>query len=80
MIVFNKEVSDIIAYWWYSSNNDHLIRYTFSDINDCLSNPCKNDGVCVDGVNSFSCNCAHGFVGDDCSTSNTLNSLKFLKL
>ena len=45
----------------------------FSDIDDCQSNPCKNDGVCVDGVNSFSCNCAHGFIGDDCSTSKYLH-------
>lgn len=26
-----------------------------ADTNDCLSNPCKNGGVCIDGVNSYWC-------------------------
>ena len=44
------------------------------DIDDCSSTPCKNDGVCVDGVNEYNCSCAHGFIGADCSISTrTLN-------
>ena len=39
------------------------------DIDDCKSNPCMNEGVCVDGINSFSCDCSHGFMGDNCSMS-----------
>ena len=39
------------------------------DIDDCRPNPCKNDGVCVDHINSFTCNCGHGYTGDDCSIS-----------
>ena len=42
---------------------------SYLDIDDCQPNPCKNDGVCEDGANSFTCNCAHGFIGDDCSIS-----------
>ena len=44
--------------------NIHLI-----DINDCASTPCMNEGICVDGINSFTCNCPHGFIGKDCSIS-----------
>ena len=49
----------------------------FSDIDDCQSSPCLNNGVCEDGVNSYTCKCAHGFKGDNCSISNVsiLNKL-----
>ena len=42
---------------------------SYLDIDDCQPNPCKNDGVCEDGANSYTCNCAHGFIGEDCSIS-----------
>ena len=41
----------------------------FTDINDCASNPCLNNGVCNDGLASFTCDCLNGFRGDDCSES-----------
>ncbi|CAH1268604.1 CLEC4M [Branchiostoma lanceolatum] len=37
-----------------------------TDVDECQSNPCQNGGVCVDGVNSYSCNCAAGFGGVNC--------------
>ena len=40
-----------------------------TDIDDCHPNECLNGGVCVDGVNSFRCDCKHGFTGDICNTS-----------
>ncbi|XP_072039420.1 uncharacterized protein [Amphiura filiformis] len=33
------------------------------DINECLSDPCKHDGQCVDEVNGFMCRCAPGWEG-----------------
>ena len=42
-----------------------------SDINDCAGNPCENGGSCTDGVNSYSCDCALGFTGDNCETGKT---------
>ncbi|CAH3023615.1 unnamed protein product, partial [Porites evermanni] len=39
-----------------------------SDINECYSNPCLNGGTCVDGVNSFHCNCIAYFIGARCET------------
>ena len=38
------------------------------DIDDCASSPCQNGGTCVDGINSYTCNCDLGFDGDNCET------------
>ena len=43
--------------------------FYFSDIDDCQTNPCLNDGKCVDGVNSYTCDCTHGFTGINCEIS-----------
>ncbi|KAM3606576.1 uncharacterized protein V6R79_019083 [Siganus canaliculatus] len=36
------------------------------DTNECSSNPCQNQGQCVDRVNSYSCDCTTGFSGLHC--------------
>ena len=41
----------------------------FSDIDECLSNPCQNGGTCSNMVNQYSCNCAGGYQGTNCETS-----------
>ena len=33
------------------------------DINECLSNPCQNNGYCTDTVNGYQCGCFNGFKG-----------------
>ena len=38
----------------------------FKDIDECESNPCLNDGTCIDGVNGYTCTCASGYEGKDC--------------
>ena len=38
----------------------------FSDIDECHSNPCINNGTCVDGIASWTCACLHGFIGVHC--------------
>uniref|UniRef100_A0A668AN70 Delta-like protein n=1 Tax=Myripristis murdjan TaxID=586833 RepID=A0A668AN70_9TELE len=40
--------------------------YCHENINDCISNPCKNGGTCIDGVNSFQCFCPDGWEGRLC--------------
>jgi hypothetical protein len=42
--------------------------FLFADINECASNPCKNGAQCVNGQNSFTCNCASGWTGTTCTT------------
>ncbi|KAM6923263.1 protein eyes shut homolog [Lycodopsis pacificus] len=51
------------------------------DTNECSSNPCQNQGNCVDRVNGYSCDCTMGFSGlhceedvDECSSSPCHNS------
>ena len=39
-----------------------------TDINECLSNPCQNNGDCTDGVNGYQCGCVDGFTGKYLST------------
>ena len=36
------------------------------DIDDCASKPCKNGGLCIDGISKYSCTCASGFSGEHC--------------
>jgi len=28
------------------------------NINECLSSPCQHGGVCIDGVNNYTCACS----------------------
>src|SRR4051812_19322714 len=39
-----------------------------TNVNECGSGPCQNGGQCVDGLNSFTCTCLHGFSGVLCDT------------
>ena len=41
----------------------------FSDINDCHPDPCLNGGLCIDDVDSFTCQCAQGYEGPTCEMS-----------
>ncbi len=40
---------------WFCSG-----RFCEVNINECFPNPCRNGGVCIDGINSFKCNCTEG--------------------
>ena len=43
-----------------------------ADIDECASSPCQNGGACVDGSNSYTCNCAVGYAGANCEIGNIL--------
>ena len=50
------------------------MKFTFlciTDIDECASNPCMNDGTCTDGVNSYRCACSDGYVGENCDEGNS---------
>ena len=40
----------------------------FADINECASNPCKNNGKCKDGINKYTCDCHVSYKGSTCQT------------
>ena len=50
----------------------------FSDYDDCVGVTCQNGGTCVDGVNSYTCNCVAGYTGSDCSSGTVTFDLYFL--
>ena len=38
-----------------------------TEVDECESSPCQNDGTCTDEVNRFTCVCASGFTGTKCA-------------
>ncbi|KAK3749482.1 hypothetical protein QZH41_013448 [Actinostola sp. cb2023] len=46
------------------------------DIDYCASNPCKNQGTCLDLINGYNCTCLSNFRGQNCSfkTGNTFKT------
>ena len=44
--------------------------YFTENLNECESNPCRNNGTCVGGWNGYNCTCADGFEGNHCEGGN----------
>lgn len=36
------------------------------DINECASNPCHHNGICIDRLGEFECNCTDDYEGETC--------------
>lgn len=36
------------------------------NIDDCVQNLCQNNGSCIDGINSYTCDCSPQFSGQFC--------------
>ena len=43
-----------------------LLSYT--DVNECSSNPCQNGASCSDSVDFYNCTCLPGYEGVNCET------------
>ena len=40
----------------------------FSDVNECKSSPCENNGTCINSIGSYTCDCTDGWKDKDCKT------------
>lgn len=36
------------------------------EYNECESNPCLNDGECIDQIGGYECKCSKGYIGNRC--------------
>ena len=43
-----------------------LMLYWFADQDECLSNPCRNGGQCIDLINGYRCECGTNYSGKNC--------------
>ena len=49
--------------------------FLFSDLDECLSDPCQNNGSCIDQPSLFSCNCPLGWNGTHCEIGKSIKDL-----
>ena len=52
-----------------------LITFLFIiclDIDECISNPCITNSTCIDGINSYTCECKEGFTGNGTNCTGTV--------
>ena len=64
-------------FWGFQENSRKSNGIIFRlDINEYSSNPCANNGVCIDFFNDYSCICVAGYTGENC-TIGTLISCSF---
>lgn len=42
------------------------------EINECLNNPCLNNGSCVNQIGGYLCKCPKNFFGSQCETKQKL--------
>ena len=68
---------EIVLYCiWFIVIDDHLRSYLlFTDIDECESEPCQNNGNCTDLLDAFECTCAPGYTNTTCSASKMNQSL-----
>ena len=54
--------SNIICY----CQPDFYGKFCENQYNECQPNPCKHNGICIDGIDNYTCSCSSGFMGRSC--------------
>ena len=49
------------------------MNFFFKDLDECLANPCANEGECINSIASFTCKCPPGWTGPLCDIGNILH-------
>ena len=44
----------------------YSVHLFLTDIDECVSQPCLNGGLCIEGVNQYFCFCQNRFTGNNC--------------
>lgn len=57
VVIFKENVFNVSGYTGKNCN---------SNIDECVSQPCQNNGTCEDGIGNYSCHCMVGFNGLNC--------------
>ena len=70
---------DWLITWWYSSTIFWCCFVYILDINECADNPCgdADSGTCVDGINTFHCQCNEGYTPPLCIKGKTWYEVNF---
>lgn len=50
-------------------NTGYTGKTCIEEINECDSNPCKNQGSCNDLLGDYKCECLNDFTGKNCADS-----------
>lgn len=61
----------VTTFVWIKGDNLTLtvvISHSFTDVDDCRSNPCQHGGTCIDGHFSYTCRCNDYYKGANCQT------------
>jgi len=58
---------------------DCYVSYLVSDIDYCINVTCKNGGLCLDGLDKYTCSCGAGFSGDHCETGTAESTMTLVK-
>ena len=48
-----------------------------TDVNECLTDPCLNGGICNDNIGGYNCTCPRQYVGETCEIGKSKWNKKF---
>lgn len=77
-IIFPAEAferTNSVTRYFQVTNCKRMFEFFTTDIDECKSTPCKNGATCVDGVDSYKCQCVAGYDGDNCENGTRLFSV-----